>query len=146
MVIKLMQSDNCLNTMETPVVFFDNYCVLCSRSVQFIFRHDKDARFRFSDFESEAFKSIIPQLPDPGNIPDTVILYEHGKVYMRSSAALRIAARLRFPVNLFSIFFIVPPFIRDSIYNLVARFRYRWFGRRATCFIPDPELKNRFIS
>ena len=132
--------------VEGSVVFFDSYCVLCSRSVRFINRYDTGGVFRFSDFNSEAFRTINSMIPDPENLPDSVILYQNRKFYFRSSAALRIAVSLKFPINLLGVFFIVPPFIRDIFYDWIARNRDRWFGRRDSCFIPDPELKRKFLS
>lgn len=82
-----------------------------------------------------------------GNSPvsDSVILYRNGRLYMRSSAALRIAAHLRFPWPLAVIFLAVPRVIRDAIYDWIARNRYRWFGKRETCFLPDGGMKKRFL-
>jgi predicted DCC family thiol-disulfide oxidoreductase YuxK len=96
--------------------------------------------------ESDEFTGISDLLPEHKPKYDSVILYSRGKVYSRSGAALRIAWKLRFPIPLVSIVFILPPFIRNGIYNWIARNRYRWFGKRNTCFIPDGLLKSRFLS
>lgn len=130
--------------MNLPIIFFDDYCVLCSRSVRFIYKYDKKGQFRFSSIESEKFRDIAFLLPDKSLMADSVLLYLNGKIYSRSAAALRIAWRLRFPIPLIAVGFIIPPFIRDSIYDLIARNRYRWFGKRDNCYIPDEELKKRF--
>jgi predicted DCC family thiol-disulfide oxidoreductase YuxK len=138
--------------MEQMVVFFDDVCVLCSRSVRFIYRHDPGGHFRFASFDSEAFKEIEKQLAGQpvvgsnGEAPASVVLYRRGRIYLRSAAALRIAMSLRFPLPLLAVGFLVPPFIRDRIYDWIARNRYRWFGRREHCFLPDGGLRKRFLA
>lgn len=143
--------------MDPAIVFFDDTCVLCSRSVQFIFRHDRKGRFQYASLDSEAFGKIMDRLPGvtfPESLssvtgqsasPGSVVLFMKGKIYQRSSAALRIATRLRFPVSLLAAGWIVPPFLRDAVYDWIARNRYRWFGKRETCFIPDGALKERVL-
>ena len=135
--------------MEQQIVFFDDICVLCSRSVRFIYRHDRKQRFLFASFDSEAFRRISHLLPGPDNssrsLPDSVVLYRKGRVYLRSGAALRIAMLLRFPLPLLAAFLVVPPFIRNTVYDWIARNRYRWFGKRETCFLPDDDLRERFL-
>ncbi|MCA1746153.1 MAG: DCC1-like thiol-disulfide oxidoreductase family protein, partial [Bacteroidales bacterium] len=77
--------------------------------------------------------------------PGSVVLYRRGKVYLRSAAALRIAMSLRFPMPLLAAGFLFPPFIRNGIYDWIARNRYRWFGKRENCFLPDGGLRERFL-
>lgn len=79
------------------------------------------------------------------NPPKSVILYSNGKIYDKSGAALRIAVQLGFPYTLLGLFFLVPPFIRNFIYDYIARNRYRWFGKKDACMIPTPELKSLFL-
>ena len=188
--------------MEPQIVFFDDYCVLCSRSVRFIYRNDPGGRFRFASFDSEAFRGIAGMLPgqfqvrgsggseaSPGSVaadrwqnakatkggdssqpsfgtleaerwqnakatkvgessqssPGSVVLYRQGREYLRSGAALRIAMLLRFPLPLLAAGFALPPFIRNAIYDWIARKRYRWFGKLETCFVPDEGLRDRFL-
>ena len=156
--------------MEQQIVFFDDICVLCSRSVRFIYKHDRKQRFLFASFDSEAFRRISHLLPgqdlmqsgqdrtlpgrDPNtdspdnstrSFPDSVVLYRKDRVYLRSGAALRIAMSLRFPLPLLATFLVVPPFIRNAVYDWIARNRYRWFGRRETCFLPNDDLRKRFL-
>jgi predicted DCC family thiol-disulfide oxidoreductase YuxK len=83
---------------------------------------------------------------DPATVPDSVIVIIDDRAYFRSAAILRIAQRLRFPWPLLCAFVIVPPFVRDWLYDIVARNRYRWFGKRETCMMPTPELQTRFLS
>ena len=79
-------------------------------------------------------------------LPDSVVLYRKGRVYLRSGAALRIAMLLRFPLPLLAAFLVVPPFIRNTVYDWIARNRYRWFGKRETCFLPNDDLRERFLA
>lgn len=142
--------------MERYIVFFDDICVLCSRSVQFIHRHDRKNRFHFASLDSEAFRKVAGLVkeaaagdhasdPDRGALPDSVILFMNDKVYLRSAAALHIAARLRFPVSLLAVGWIIPPFIRNGLYDWIARNRYRWFGKRDSCFVPGGSLRDRVL-
>jgi predicted DCC family thiol-disulfide oxidoreductase YuxK len=144
----------CLHCMESQIVFFDDYCVLCSRSVRFIYRNDRRGRFRFASFDSEAFRGIAGKLPEQFQVrgsgvseasQGSVVLYRRGRVHLRSAAALRIAMLLRFPWPLLAAGLALPPFIRDAVYNLIARNRYRWFGKRETCFLPGEGLRERFL-
>ena len=118
-----------------PVVLFDGYCHLCSRSVRFIVKRDKKKLFSFIPLQSgEAAK--IKGLPVyDKNSPASIILIENGKIYQMSGAVLRIARRQRFPLNLFYLFIFVPEFIRDGVYIFISMNRYRWFGRRESCFL-----------
>lgn len=130
--------------MNLQVIFFDGFCILCSRSVRFIYRYDKKGQFRFSSIDSDQFRDIAFLLPEKLLVPDSVVLYLNGKIYTRSAAALRIAWRLRFPIPLLAVGFLIPPFVRDGIYDLIARNRYKWFGKRESCYVPDEALKQRF--
>jgi len=131
--------------MESNIVFFDDVCVLCSRSVRFIYRNDTKKQFFFAALDSEAFRKIVQSGVKTREYSDSVILYSREKLYYKSGAALRIALRLRFPFPLLGIFFIVPPFLRNAVYDWIARNRYRWFGKLDTCFVPEEGLKEKFL-
>jgi predicted DCC family thiol-disulfide oxidoreductase YuxK len=135
----------CSNNMESPVIFFDDVCVLCSRSVQFIHRNDRKKRFYFASLDSEAFREVRHLLKMKEAGLDSVILYHKGRLFLRSSAALRIASKLKFPWPLFTVGWILPPFIRNGLYDWIARNRYRWFGKKDQCFIPDAGMKKHFL-
>ena len=127
------------------IVLFDGVCNLCNRSVRFIVKRDPAGRFKFAPLQSEVAKKFLgddAQADDLG----TLILLEDGVTYRRSSAILRIARGLRFPWPLAYYAFIwVPRFIRDALYNALARRRYQWFGRMDACPAPSAELSGRFI-
>jgi predicted DCC family thiol-disulfide oxidoreductase YuxK len=128
------------------VVLFDGVCNLCNHSVQFIVAHDPGLYFRFAALESPAAQRELSGCGFSGSLPDSVVLIEGGRVFTRSSAALRIARRLRFPWPALYVLMVAPASLRDFLYDWVARNRYRWFGRRDECLLPTPELRARFLS
>lgn len=130
--------------MSQPIILFDGVCNLCNGSVQFIIKRDKEAKFRFASLQSEAGKKILEQFQLPTDTFNSFILYEDGKIYTRSTAALRVFSQLK-NWKWVSAFQYVPKFLRDGVYNLVARNRYKWFGKKDECMIPTPELKSRFL-
>lgn len=143
----------------TSLVLFDGVCNLCNSSVLFIIDRDPEARFRFaalqSDAAADALASVGAEVPDhaaasgavsgTASGADSIVLIQDGSVYQRSDAALRIAQGLRRPWPLLGTLLVVPRPVRDWVYDLIARNRYRWFGRRDACRIPTPELKGRFV-
>ena len=124
-----------------PIVLFDGVCNLCNGAVRFILARDPRARFRFASLQSEAARRLLGGDPPA----ETIVLIEAGKTHTRSTAALRIARLLRFPWPLWYGWIVVPRPLRDGVYDWVARHRYRWFGRRDTCMVPTPELRDRFL-
>ena len=137
-----------MNGMEAPanpIVLFDGVCNLCSRSVQMILRHDRKARFRFASLQSPLGEKLRNDLGIDREKVDSVILVEGGRWYKESDAALRIANGLGGLWKAFGIFRLVPRPIRDAAYRLIARNRYRWFGKTETCWVPTPELRGRFL-
>jgi predicted DCC family thiol-disulfide oxidoreductase YuxK len=131
-----------------PVVFFDGVCNLCNGAVQFILDRDARAQFRFAPLQSEAAEKILvaPGLAREREARDSIILVEGDKVYRRSGAVLRIARRLGAPWSAAYVFILVPRFVRDAVYKVIARNRYRWFGRTEQCRVPTPELRARFLT
>jgi predicted DCC family thiol-disulfide oxidoreductase YuxK len=133
--------------MNAPaVVLFDGVCNLCNGSVQFVIERDPSARFHFAALASEAAQRVLGECGVNVSLPDSIVLIEQGRLYTRSAAALRIARRLTFPWPLLFVLIVVPRPLRDLVYDLVARKRYRWFGKRDSCMVPTPELRARFIS
>lgn len=126
------------------IILFDGVCNLCNNSVQFIIRHDKDAYFKFASLQSDYGGQLKETKQIPNDV-DSIILVENGKVYMQSSAILRIARRLDGAWKLAAAALIIPRPIRDIIYRYVAKNRYRWFGRQDQCMLPSPDLKERFL-
>ena len=128
-----------------PIVLFDGVCNLCNGAVQFIIKRDKKKQFLFASLQGKTGKELLKKFDLPENLFNSFILFEGDKVYARSAAALRIAKKLNGGWNLLYGFMIVPRFIRNGIYNIIARNRYRWFGKRNECMIPAPEWRERFL-
>ena len=127
-----------------PVILFDGVCNLCSGSVQFILKRDKEKKFLFASLQSGYGQDLLKQLDLPTDTFNSFILYEDEKVYTRSTAALKMFEQLK-NWRWIKIFWIVPKFIRDAVYNLIAKNRYRWFGKKEECWLPTPDLKARFL-
>jgi predicted DCC family thiol-disulfide oxidoreductase YuxK len=125
------------------VILFDGVCNLCNGFVQFVIVRDPDGRFQFGPLQSEAAQHLLASAPPaPG---ESFVLIEDGRVFRRSTAALRILRHLRFPWPLSYAAILVPRPLRDAVYDVVARNRYRWFGRRDACMVPTPEVHKRFL-
>jgi predicted DCC family thiol-disulfide oxidoreductase YuxK len=129
------------------IILFDGVCNLCNGFVQFVIRHDVVGRFRFAALQSEAGQALLRQyhLPTPAE-PDSVVLVLDGRAATHSAAALGILHGLggswRWLARLGRVF---PRSLRDAVYRLIARHRYRWFGRQEACWLPTPELRARFL-
>ena len=131
--------------VEHGIVLFDGVCNLCNGSVQWISKRDKKGRFRFASLQSAAAKKALADVGLANMALDSVVLIEGTRVFVRTDAALRIAKGLGLPWSLFAAFLVVPAFLRDPLYRLIARYRYRWFGKRETCMVPTKELRARFL-
>ena len=128
-----------------PVVLFDGVCNLCNGSVRFVIERDPHKHFQFAPLQSETATTLIGGTADPLAMPDSIVLVDDGRLYVRSTAALRIARRLRFPWPLIWVFMAVPRPLRDWVYDVIARHRYGWFGKRDTCMVPTKEIRDRFL-
>ena len=129
-----------------PVIFFDGVCNLCNASVQFVIAHDKKDQFKFTALQGDYAKEVLSKFnADPQKL-NTILLLQEGKLYTKSSAALRVAGKLNGLIPLLYVFLLVPKFIRDWFYDIIARNRYRWWGRQESCWVPTPDLKSKFIA
>ncbi|MBR9845843.1 MAG: thiol-disulfide oxidoreductase DCC family protein [Algicola sp.] len=129
------------------LILFDGVCNLCNASVLFVIKHDKSNRFMFAPLQSEAGKQIIKTFDLDTSKTDSILLYSEDKgLSVKSTAALHIAKHLGFPRNLMTVFFIVPTFIRNWVYDFIAKNRYKWYGKKDACMIPTPELKAKFLA
>ncbi len=127
------------------VVLFDGVCNLCNSSVNWIIDHDKRNEFRFASLQSEYGQRMVQQYNISGNYMDTVVLIKNDRAYLRSAAVLQVLRGIGGIYSLAMVFYIFPAFIRDVVYNFIAKNRYRWFGKQESCRIPTPELKAKFI-
>jgi predicted DCC family thiol-disulfide oxidoreductase YuxK len=130
---------------DSPIILFDGLCGLCSRGVRIILRHDGTSRFRFASLQSEAGKRLVRKYGIDESALSSLVLIEDGRAFLRSEAGLRIVRRLDGAVRFLWILRFVPRFLRDAMYRLVARYRYRAFGRHASCWTPPGDVKDRFL-
>jgi len=126
------------------IVLFDGECNFCDHSVQFIINRDKEAIFKFTSLQSDVGQEITRKYQVPEHI-DSIILVKDDKCYFKSAAALRICKHLSGGWKLFSVLSIIPKPIRDYFYDILAKNRYKWFGKKESCMIPLPEIRDRFL-
>jgi predicted DCC family thiol-disulfide oxidoreductase YuxK len=125
------------------IIFFDGVCNFCNYWVNFIIKKDNKKHFMFAPLQGKTAAKFLGQ--NEVRRTDTLILLQDNKLYYRSSAVLRIARQLKGGWKLFYGLIILPPFFRDPVYNFIAKNRYKWFGRKQNCMVPDAELKHRFL-
>jgi len=131
---------------EQPVILFDGVCNFCNNAVKFVLRRDKKKLILFSPLQSESGQRLLQQYHLGDNDMQSFIFIENGKAYTRSTAALKVCRHLKYLWPLCYGFMIVPRFIRDGIYDWIAKNRYKWFGVRQECMIPTPEIRARFLN
>ncbi len=129
-----------------PVILFDGICNLCNWSVQYVIRHDPGSKFQFATFQGKTGSELAAAHSLPAVEPNSFVLIQEGRVYNRSTAALKVVKQLKGPVKLLYGFIIVPKFIRDAVYRLFARNRYKWFGKKDSCMVPGISIANRFLN
>ena len=129
------------------IVLSDGVCNLCNGSVVFVLKHEKNPDFRFASIQSETGRELLKWSGLPSDYNQAVIYLDHGVIHSGSTAALRIGQELKFPWSvLSSLGSIVPMFIRDWVYNLIAAHRYQWFGKQDVCMMPAEKLRARFYN
>ena len=126
-------------------MIFDGVCNLCAHSVQFILNHEADQTLRFTPLQSPAGARLMREAGFDPDDAKTFVLLADGRAYLRSDAAIRISRYFGGAWKLIGVVKIIPRPVRDWGYDIVARNRYRWFGRRDTCMVPTPQLRARFI-
>ncbi|MBK9227738.1 MAG: thiol-disulfide oxidoreductase DCC family protein [Ignavibacteria bacterium] len=130
---------------EKGIILFDGVCNMCNASVNFIIDRDKANKFKFASLQSETGKNLLVKFQKDAEKLDSVVLITQGKLYDKSSAALKIASMLPFPYPLSILFRVFPKALRDIVYDYIAKNRYKWFGKKDACRIPDAETKSRFL-
>lgn len=127
------------------IIVFDGVCNLCNHSVNFLLKKDKKKIFLFTPFQSKYGQSIINHGSENENSDKTVFYLRENQLYKKSTAALYILKDLGGAYSLLFVFIIVPRFLRDFVYSVISRNRYKWFGKKDSCRIPNAEEKNRFL-
>ena len=126
------------------IILFDGVCNLCNHSVQFIIKRDPKEHFKFASLQSEIGQKLVKQYGIPKGI-ESIIYIENDKVYIKSSAALRISRKLNGYWRYLTILSILPSSFRDFFYDVIAKNRYKWFGKKESCMLPTKETKKRFL-
>ena len=131
--------------MENPILLFDGVCNLCNSTVQFVLKRDKKDCFKFASLQSVYGQNFLEKNKLSQTKFDTFILIEGDSYSIKSTAILKVFKRLKGLWPVFYLFIIIPRVIRDPFYNLVAKNRYRIFGKKNSCMIPDKDISSRFI-
>ena len=132
--------------ISNPVILFDGVCNFCNDSINFVIKRDKKSIIKFAALQSEAGQQLLTQFKLPIHSFDTFVFIEDGIIYTKSTAVLKVFRYLTPVWRLLYGFIIVPKFIRNGIYQLIAKNRYAWFGKRDACMIPTPEIRSRFLT
>lgn len=128
-----------------PIILFDGVCNFCAWSVRFVIERDPRGVIRFASLQSEAGKSLLRQHGLDENQSDSFVFIEGSRAFTESTAALRVCKHLRWPWRWLRVGLILPKFLRDPFYRIIARNRYRWFGKSDSCLVPSPEIRARFL-
>lgn len=133
------------NFGNKSIILFDGVCNLCNSTVNFIIKHDKEERYLFASLQSDAAKEILLQYHHKKINFESVLLIKNDKIYEKSTAVLLIIKQLSNGYYLFYYFIIIPKTIREWVYNIIAKNRYKWFGKRESCLLPSSEISKRFL-
>ncbi|WP_251034673.1 MULTISPECIES: thiol-disulfide oxidoreductase DCC family protein [Bacteria] len=132
--------------LPNRVLLFDGVCNLCNGAVQFIIKRDPDGLISFASLQSDTAQELLASQGLPTEHFDSMVFIENGQIYRKSAAVLKVSRHLRGAWRLSAVFFAVPRPLRDMVYSVIARSRYKWFGKREACMLPSPDIKNRFLS
>jgi len=127
------------------IILFDGVCNLCNGAVNFVIKRDPGNVFKFTPLQEKQGVLLLKKHAIDAQKLDSIVLVENKKVYTKSSAALRIARKLSGLWPLFFVLLIIPSFIRDGVYDFIAKNRYKWFGKKEQCIIPTPGLREKFL-
>ncbi|MEP6627466.1 MAG: thiol-disulfide oxidoreductase DCC family protein [Ginsengibacter sp.] len=131
---------------DHPIILFDGVCNFCNSAVNFVIKRDPQSKFRFATLQSEKAHEVLSAHQLSSSDLSSFVLIKDDKIYTRSTAALKVCRGLSGLWPMMYGFMIVPRFIRDGVYNWIARHRYQWFGKRETCMIPTNDLRSRFLN
>jgi len=127
------------------IILFDGVCNLCNEAVNFVIKRDTGNVFKFTPLQEKQGVLLLKTHAVDTQKLDSIVLIENEKVYVKSSAALRIARKMSNLWPLFFVLLIIPSFIRDGVYDFIAKNRYKWFGKKEQCMIPTPGLREKFL-
>lgn len=127
------------------IILFDGLCNLCNRSVQFIIKHDKLDIFKFTSLQSESGRLLLGKYNIKSKGIDSIVFIRDNRYYLKSTAVLYILKDLRGGWKFLFGFVVIPTILRDLFYDLIAKMRYKLFGKRDSCMMPDEKVKGRFL-
>jgi predicted DCC family thiol-disulfide oxidoreductase YuxK len=131
---------------DKKIILFDGICNLCDASVQYVIKHDKKDSFRFVSIQSQLGQEILNYIGVDNKKVDSIVLYEPGiAYYLKAEAAFKIAKELNGIYRYLGLFTNFPKVITNTIYDYVAKNRYKWYGKKESCLIPTDELKAKFL-
>ena len=134
-----------LQDLKHPVILFDGVCNLCNASVQYVIEHDPTHQFRFGALQGRLGQELLQHFQLPASDFNSFVLLQDGKLFTKSTAALKVLKQLKGGMSwMYYPLIVVPIFIRDFFYSIIARNRYKWFGREESCWLPTPELMTLF--
>ncbi|TXK18377.1 DUF393 domain-containing protein [Pontibacter qinzhouensis] len=131
---------------QAPLVFYDGTCGFCQASVQFVLKHNTKQNLHFAALQSELALKLLAGAQLKAPLPDSMLFFQNGILYVESDAALRIAGHLRFPFSALKLGLIIPAFMRNAIYRIIARNRYHIAGRAEACLLPTHQQRSRFLA
>lgn len=134
-----------MSIQNKKIILFDGVCNLCNGSVVFIIKRDHKDVFRFAAIQSDIGQRLIEKYQIDTAKVDSILLLDGDSYDVKSTAALKIARHLKGGYPLLYGFMILPAFFRNWVYDIIARYRYNWFGKKESCMIPTPELSEKFI-
>ena len=132
--------------MSGPLIVFDGVCVLCTAWLQFVLRHDRRGEFRFATVQSPAGQELLKNHGLDPSDPTSFLVIVDGNSYNESGGMIRVVSEFGGAWRMIKLLYVVPGPIRDWFYRLIARHRYRLFGKRESCIVPDREMSGRFVA
>jgi predicted DCC family thiol-disulfide oxidoreductase YuxK len=130
---------------QYPIILFDGICNFCNNTVNFVLKNDKKGDIKFAPLQSEAAIKLLQHFGLPSTDMKSFIFIENDIVYSKSTAALKVCKHLKGRWPLVYGFIVIPLFIRDGVYNWIAKNRYKWFGKKEICMVPTPNQKEKFL-
>lgn len=127
-----------------PILLIDGDCILCNNSVNFLLQREKKPVLNFATLKSEAGQTLLKYFEIPENV-DSMVLIKHHKVHIKTCAALRLTLYMKGLWPLLSVFVIIPPFLRNMVYDVIASRRYKQFGKTESCALIDGKYRSRFL-
>jgi len=133
-------------TDPSKIVLFDGVCNLCEGSVQFLLKRDRQKVLHYASLQSDSGGKLLARTGLDERFLKSIVFIDEGEAFTESDAVLRICKYLPQPWKASQYFRFIPKWIRDPVYRLIARNRYRWFGKKEQCMIPEAGVKERFLS